>query len=380
MRLIVEGFKSIVRAELEVKPLTILVGPPDTGKSNLLEALGLLSFLAYGGSVEDYFRYSTLSAVFSLLPVSPSRVRVFLDGLAEVFLEQKPDLQGVVASAFIGGGEAFRVEYSFDGSLLVWPSQPGSFVFSTLTPLLNVRFYRFHTSRAGQRPGLGSLGFVLRMLAEASPELYRGLTSTVLLPPRGLNLSNIISQNSEARLFVQSILEDYGYRGIVTIRVPWPHGPVVEAPHAVLRESTYIPLDLLSDGLKVYTAVALALTQKLPKDLEKHVGWTPAIIALEEPEIHLYPYKIVDMARLIASVVRGDKGVHVVLSTHNMHMVSTLLSKTPRDRVAVYYTGRSRETGETLFKELKGDTLEELVDEGPGALPAIEEAESTVES
>ncbi len=380
MKLVVEGFKSIVRADLEVKPLTILIGPPDTGKSNLLEALGLLSFIAYGGSVEDYFRYPSLSAVFSLIPGSPMYVRVVVGGFAEITLEQRPDLRGVrvTARCTVNGQKAFIVDYGFDGTLRAWPGlHVEEAILPAVTALLNIRFYRFHAFKSHLGYTMGPSGFALRMLTEASPEVYRELPTTILLPPRGSNLPWLIVKNPEAKRFVQAILEDHGYHGIATIKVPRPQGPLVEVPHSVLGEATYIPLDLLSDGLQIYIAVSLALTQRLPEALEERMGWMPTVIILEEPEIHLYPYKLVDLARLMASAIRERENTYVVLSTHNMHMVATLLSKTPRERIAVYYTQRTSETGETIFKRLDNAMLEELLSEGPGALPLIEEILST---
>jgi len=48
-RLAVENFKSIRRLELECRRVNVFIGEPNSGKSNLLEALGLLSLLAYEG-------------------------------------------------------------------------------------------------------------------------------------------------------------------------------------------------------------------------------------------------------------------------------------------------------------------------------------------
>ena len=44
-KLTVENFKSIRRLELECRRVNIFIGEPNTGKSNILEALGLLSFM-----------------------------------------------------------------------------------------------------------------------------------------------------------------------------------------------------------------------------------------------------------------------------------------------------------------------------------------------
>jgi predicted ATPase len=52
----VKGFKSYEEAALRLSPLTLLIGPNASGKSNLLEALRLLSWLARGQRIEQVFR------------------------------------------------------------------------------------------------------------------------------------------------------------------------------------------------------------------------------------------------------------------------------------------------------------------------------------
>ena len=42
-RIFVKGYKSLEDVDLELKPLTVIIGPNASGKSNLLDALGLLS-------------------------------------------------------------------------------------------------------------------------------------------------------------------------------------------------------------------------------------------------------------------------------------------------------------------------------------------------
>ncbi|MCG9128159.1 AAA family ATPase [Candidatus Poribacteria bacterium] len=54
-RIRIKGYKSLVDLELKLKPLTVLVGPNASGKSNFLDALQLLSRIATCHSLEDVF-------------------------------------------------------------------------------------------------------------------------------------------------------------------------------------------------------------------------------------------------------------------------------------------------------------------------------------
>lgn len=51
----VKNFKSFQSAELELRPLTVLIGANASGKTNLLEALQLLSWMASGRQLSQIF-------------------------------------------------------------------------------------------------------------------------------------------------------------------------------------------------------------------------------------------------------------------------------------------------------------------------------------
>ena len=54
-RIKIQGYKSLVDLELNLKPLSVLVGPNASGKSNLLDALQLLSRITTCQTLEDAF-------------------------------------------------------------------------------------------------------------------------------------------------------------------------------------------------------------------------------------------------------------------------------------------------------------------------------------
>ena len=53
--------------ELACDRINIFIGEPNTGKSNILEAIGLLSFLFYGSfapSLEKFVRFESMTNLF----------------------------------------------------------------------------------------------------------------------------------------------------------------------------------------------------------------------------------------------------------------------------------------------------------------------------
>ena len=52
-RLEIRNFKSIEHLDIECRRVNVLIGEPNTGKSNILEALGLISFVGHSETAND---------------------------------------------------------------------------------------------------------------------------------------------------------------------------------------------------------------------------------------------------------------------------------------------------------------------------------------
>ncbi len=58
----IENFKSIKHLKLNCKRINVFIGEPNTGKSNILEAVvGLPSFIAHRFKLQDAVRFERLS-------------------------------------------------------------------------------------------------------------------------------------------------------------------------------------------------------------------------------------------------------------------------------------------------------------------------------
>ncbi|MCE4598663.1 MAG: ATP-binding protein [Desulfurococcales archaeon] len=368
LKLVVEGFKSIRHATLELRPVTILIGPPDSGKSNTLEALGLLSYISYGGDVRRYFRWDSLAALSHSMSQAISGVELKSNGESIIASRLLFETGSVKAEVKLGEGPLTMIEYSYEGDVRAWSLAPGS--YEALQSLLRVRFYRYTpVSLAWKSAGNG---FVLSRILEGDPGLYDELLDNLLLPPNGGNLTRLVRSNTEAADLVKSFLTGWlGYDDVVITRIPTPRGPPVESITAILAEKgirTSIPLSLLSDGAIQYLMVALSLTTRPPNRIPRGV---PDIVALEEPEAHAFPYLVNAIAEEIIGATR--EGVYVMLSTHNPYLLIRLIEKTPKDSLAVYYVYYSRAKASSVYVMLLDEHLEELLEEEYASLYTIED-------
>ena len=69
----IENFKSIKKLNISCKKLNIFIGEPNTGKSNILESIGILSFghyWPYLNEARSFVRYEKTSNLLYCTPVS----------------------------------------------------------------------------------------------------------------------------------------------------------------------------------------------------------------------------------------------------------------------------------------------------------------------
>ena len=212
MKLIIENFKSIKYAELELKPITVFIGKPDSGKSNTIEALGLISYVTYGGPFAIYFRSQTLSSLMYAFTYSKGSISLVYDDLS-INIKFRYESYGVQASLNLSSEvrtakrkTSFSVTLYEDGDA-GWsiPSIKDNF---ELTNLLRIRFYRYWFQHiSNQRLSEG--GFILEKLKEEfrDAELEK-LEKHILLPPFGQNFHVLIRENEISRHIVNEIAEE----------------------------------------------------------------------------------------------------------------------------------------------------------------------------
>ncbi|RLF09837.1 MAG: hypothetical protein DRJ62_06035 [Thermoprotei archaeon] len=302
-RLAIENFKSIRHLELECRRVNVFIGEPNTGKSNILEALGLASFLAHGGDLEVYIR-------------SKKPYELFYSYHIEAPLKILFDEEYAIVGRLTGTAElnlASRIKDSHppptrisDGSITL--RKVGGFMF--------VKFYRFmpHT-------------------------VFSSETLPFLCPPTGHNLPSVLLLNPKLRASIVNILSDYG----LTLMIDKLGHMVIfyELEGLAVR----LPYTALSETLRRFIFHLAAIESN-----------KEAVITMEEPEAHAFP----TYTKYLAKRIARDERNQYFITTHNPYFLMSLVEKTPVRDLAVYVTylvGR-----ETRVKLLSDDELSELMD------------------
>ncbi len=323
-RLRVENFKSVRSLDLECGRVNVFVGEPGTGKSNILEALGLLSFIAHDAPVlgagehldERVFRRFNLY----VRSESPSLLFHYEDVTRDVLISAD-------------GGPEVRLSY-LEGSLCLSLGEGPVFRLGT-------HFYECLDPEA-LRGLKGALGYVKFYRFRRPVERGTG-REEYLRPPDGGNLPFLVKAHPALRRVASELYGRFGYR--LMVREERGSVEVVAEREGVLVS---IPLAMTSETLwRVLAHLAAVLTNR---------GST---VVFEEPEAHSFPY----YTKFLAEVIARDRDNQYFVSTHNPYFLASILEKAPRGDVRVVVT--YWKDGSTRVRVLEGGELDELLEVDP---------------
>ena len=335
-RLEIRNFKSVEHVDLDCRRVNVLIGEPNTGKSNILEALGLISYLHYSATdLQAFVRYDEVSNLFydgdlgREIEITLGGEEPF-DGEYHVRRWDRFQLQFSDGS-FNGGVEYIRRVLDQSSKEVVsdrWQSYSiwGTYQSLGVQPydsLQNIvdscKFYRF-----------------------APMSVFPEKAGAFLLPPSGANLMSLLLQDRELRA---EVAEPFLSRGLrLGLR---PQENRIE----VLKDFEDIivshPYHLASDTFQRLVFYMAAL----------HTN-SDSVLVFEEPEAHAFPYYTKYLAERIALDERGNQ---YFISTHNPYFLLPILEKTLIDDIAVFIT--YYEDYRTKIMQLSPDDLPRIMDE-----------------
>jgi predicted ATPase len=325
----IENFKSFERATLPLAPLTLLIGANASGKSNAIEAMQLLVWLASGGSPADLLyavreQEVALRGGFGDL-VSPGR-EITLGCTFEV----------------IEDGSPLHLNYKL--SLNLAEEGLESTHHSPITP-----------------EGRVQLLFTLRSLLFLDPEPRRmreySFLQEIRLKRDGSALSSVLHSLTEEEGKLGRILEiirSIPEQDISDISyIQTPRGEVMVRLHETFGGKA-VPRDaaLLSDGTLRVLAVAAALFS-VPER---------STVVIEEIDNGVHPSRAEHLLSQIQKVAR-ERNLRVLLTTHNPALLDALPLDAVPDVVACY---RDPEKGDSRLVRLQDlESYSELVAQGP---------------
>jgi AAA15 family ATPase/GTPase len=300
----IKNFKSIRDLEFSPKRVNVFIGEPNTGKSNVLEALAVFSEGIYddrGETLREVLRYKTVSDLFYDRELSEA-VRIVTDGLEWSLKFESSQFQGAYLASSQNG-----VRFTLDhvGQLSV-----------NQFPQSNVRYYRFK--------GLGN---------------FNETRFGTLRAPFGTNLAAVLTTNKRLRSLVSDLFVQRGFKLIMDA-----------------EKNEFGMAKDINDQLRIFSYPTISETFRriifFMAVLETNEGTT---MLLDEPETNTFPF----YTKYLAERIALNESNQFCITTHNPYLLSSIVEKTPAKDLQIFVT--TMDKFETKLQRVPEKKLSDLL-------------------
>jgi len=336
IKLEIENFKSIQKLKLDLSDLTILIGPPASGKSNILDALALMGYINRFRVLDREYKNNAtnLEPLYSIVRFrEPYQLFKNYDLAETIRLKMLGDINLDYEISYIAGMPKITINSKpLPWDLRTLRSDPMSELqnFVKTLPIFESRLYGF------DRYGLISDGYFLNRIKDYP---------SYILSEIGWNAPYIIRRHIKVINNINDILREHiGEKIELKVRKT---GEILIFDNDHEMELVGISETILR---VLYTLLALESSQFYAKyyNFEKKL-----IVLLEEPEAHVFPYFL----NIIAdSINQALVSTYVIISTHNPILISRLWDYVKS--VKTYYVYRNS-IGFTSVRELDIEKMAE---------------------
>lgn len=310
-RLTVKGFKTLINFDAPLSRVTVLVGPNNAGKSNILKALAYLSHVARAGA------NAAEGAAGGILELTTRGLRQSPDFKLEAELgESKFVYEFCPTGPWLGGQPKESLDVQGKRRIQFWWTPQG--------PQLTVN------GTAERSPGASSPGDILNALgrwgpfeevtafhsflsgmviADLSAEAIREPSEVVpspVLEPSGRGLAAVLD-SLQNRPLVRAAIDQAirqaipSVSAVVTLPADQPGRKVV----GVAEGSDAYRAPHVSDGVLLFIAIT-TLSQ---------MSGGKTLIGLEEPDKGIHPRRIIDIIEQVNQV--AHQGTQFLITTHS---------------------------------------------------------------
>jgi AAA15 family ATPase/GTPase len=311
-KLSVSNFKSVRQLDIECKKVNLFIGEPNTGKSNILEALALMSWCAHPAKAPlgNYVRFELIQNLF---------YDQLLERQIHMSMSQssgKPILPLYVH--FENDHFEFR-DQAGHGPLVTMDYKGQSNIFGH-HHTEDIKFYRF------------------KNLSK-----YTDATPGSLKPPDGANLFSVVFSSESLRETMKEFFRKYGLKLVLK-----PQERLFELQKQTDDLVFSFPYALTSDTLQriIFYTVAIASN----KD---------SVLVFEEPESNAFPY----YTKYLGERIALDQTNQFFIATHNPYLLSAVIEKARKEDVQVFIT--YFKDFQTRVKSLTANQLSELMEADP---------------
>ena len=390
-KLSINNFKSIKELDIDCARVNLFIGEPNTGKSNILEALGVLSWCATKNlPLNDFVRFEYMENLFyDNLPEQPLSVSLKENNNMNVEIEFNPqnnffpvyywdmsytdlfnsrinvfnishgfltdletgkisdDLRNLFRDRNRPLSDKSRIRRGDQGEWFI-EDDLRDYVISDKVDSLQVDLVgRTLTNLSNSMEAFGKNNIpdadFIKFYRFKEQNKFPSRFSSWLIPPYGSNLVSLISGNKKIRETASDLFRDFGFK-------------------VMLREhvETLELAKIIDDVIYSYPYITISDT------LQRMLFYNSAIdsnenstLVFEEPEVHAFPSYIKQLGEKIAY----DGSNQYFIVTHNPYLFLSIVEKTPKKDVNVFAT--YMKDYQTKVKQANSEQVSMLMDYDP---------------
>ena len=315
--LTIRNFKSVKQLKLDCGEINLFIGEPNTGKSNILEALGLLSWCGFLSSpLKDYVRFSVVQDLF-------------YDGIPDVpvVIEVEGDVPVRLSVDLADGRFHLRRSYQEKGEKVVLEDLQldHTGMLRTLVPEHSPKFrvFKYFKFRTANK------------FIDQEPEYLK--------PPFGTNLFSVVMSRRKLRQKMGELYKNTGLRLVLK-----PQEYTFELQKTLDDIAFSYPYSTTSETLRRMAFYRIAIESN-----------KNSVLIFEDPAASMFP----SYAERLGNSIAADRENQYFIATHNLYLIRSILEKTNSEDIRIFVT--YSENFETRTKVLGANKLHELTDLDP---------------
>jgi predicted ATPase len=291
----IKNFKSIKSLDMPCKRVNVFIGEPNSGKSNIVEALALMAQDSLSdGIFQEIFRFKTMADFFYDFNISEN-VEVDTDTM-HLEIKYLKNANGISLNQFD----------------VVLHEIPNDLPF----PIASYNQTFMYDGRRGDTQG--GVNTTNKFYEYKRRKNFQPFGFSFLKSPFGENLPQLLVSNNKLKKWVSDFLRSKGYR----LQLKPVENEILiskEVDDELYSYSYHTISETLQRVIFIYTAI------ETNKD---------ATLLFDEPEANTFPF----YTKFIAELIGLSEQNQFFITTHNPYLLTNLIQKTPASELNLCIT------------------------------------------
>lgn len=348
----IKNFKSLRDVEInDCRRVNVFIGYPNVGKSNILEALGLMGFLNYEVYPESNLREVTYEiTLLNKVCRVDNHVELFYNNDTSanesiiIQVNNTSGLQLYWRNNRIKGSYNAKMDGDELAVIPIYVDLDCNMEFDDgISPEETVgEIYKRRSEKLEYFPRI-----IIKKYDYKNE--YQSLVHDIgdeLGMPNGDNLVNVISQNKKLRKDLAEVFSNYNLK----LAVEKSSRSIKLLKNMEDDSIVIIPYHQIADTLRRLVFYKAAIYSN-----------SNSVLLFEEPEAHMFPPYI---SKFAADVMFDKNNNQYFISTHSPFVLNDFIEELDKEELAIYAVGYKKETGETVVHRITDEEMDNIYQYG----------------